>query len=64
MEGVRLLEIKICRKLLLSTLYIPAEDLLPQRKHTGSWDEVKAYLTLEKYVDNSRKVGYDFPGFE
>jgi hypothetical protein len=22
---------------------IPAEDLLPQRKHTGSWDKEKAY---------------------
>jgi hypothetical protein len=41
-------------------LYIPAEDLLPQRKHTGSWAEDKAYLTVEKYMDNSRKVGYYF----
>jgi hypothetical protein len=33
---------------------IPAEDLLPQRKHTGSWDE--AYLTPEKYVHNFSTV--------
>ena len=35
---------------------IPAEDLLPQRKLKGSWDEDKAYLTLKKYVHNSRRV--------
>jgi hypothetical protein len=28
---------------------IPAEDLLPQRKHKGSWDEDKAYSTPGKY---------------
>ncbi len=28
---------------------ITAEDLLPQRKHTGSWDEDKAYSTPGKY---------------
>jgi hypothetical protein len=27
---------------------IPAEDLLPQRKHKGSWDKDKAYSTPEK----------------
>ncbi len=36
---------------------IPAEDLLPQRKLKGSWDEDKAYLNLKKYVHNSRRVG-------
>ncbi len=36
---------------------IPTEDLLPQRKLKGSWDKGKAYLTLKKYVHNSRRVG-------
>jgi hypothetical protein len=27
---------------------IPAEDLLPQRKHKGRWDTEKAYSTPEK----------------
>jgi hypothetical protein len=36
---------------------IPAEDLLPQRMLKESWDEDKAYLTLKKYVHNSRRVG-------
>ncbi len=41
---------------------IPAEDLLPQRKLTRSWDEDKAYLTPEKYVHNFSKVWYYFLG--
>jgi hypothetical protein len=43
---------------------ISTEDLLSHRKNKGSWDKDKAYLTLEKYVDNSRKVGYYIPGVE
>jgi hypothetical protein len=35
---------------------IPAEDLLLQRKLKGSWYEDKVYLTLKKYVHNSRRV--------
>jgi hypothetical protein len=34
---------------------IPAEDLLPQRKHIDSWDEGQSLL-------NSKKVGSYFPG--
>jgi hypothetical protein len=47
----------------LCVLYTAStEGQLPQRKHTGIWDEDKAYLTLEKCMHNSRKVGYYFPG--
>jgi hypothetical protein len=43
---------------------IPTEDILPQRKHPGSWDEDKAYLTPEMYMLNSRKKEYYCPGVE
>jgi hypothetical protein len=41
---------------------IPAEDLLLQRKHIGSWRGDKAYSTLEKLYTTLESIVHYFPG--
>ncbi len=41
---------------------IPAEDLLPQRKHIDSWDEDKAYSTPGKWYHTVLKLCTYFSG--